>query len=121
MINSFQISLDGPGNSALQDFLQLRENLVLKFAESSSSALSPSTTVLSHADPKTPRSAKSHSIKPEEILKAEADAILDIAEDELKGGFKKSAARNFHAATVFYRVLGTFKVTFIRYQENTSS
>ena len=34
--------------------------------------------------------------------------MLDIAEDELKEGLKKSAARNFHAASVFYKVLGMF-------------
>ena len=87
----------------MKDFLELREQLSVNFGTSWTPSASFEQADNSRPTTKTPKSGLT---KPEDILHAEADAILDIAEDELKEGLKKSAARNFHAATVFYKVLG---------------
>ena len=109
-IDKFHISLDESGNRALQDFLNLRKQLCLCFPTCSASLLSTSgeNCKQSNASRSLTTTSRSHFIRPEEVLNAEADAMLDIAEDELKEGLKKSAARNFHAASVFYKVLGMF-------------
>ena len=108
MIERFQIPLDEAGNQILHDYVELKESLLLNFLTSNPSS-SPSSPLISRStrlQASQPTAIRPHSAKPEDILNAEADAILDIAEDELHEGLKQSAARNFHAASVFYRVLG---------------
>jgi len=44
-------------------------------------------------------------VNPEDVLKAEAFAVMAVAEDQEKEGLKVAAARNFHTATIYFRVL----------------
>ena len=41
----------------------------------------------------------------EQALIAEANATLELGEEQLSASMHKSAARNFHTATVYYKVL----------------
>ena len=44
-------------------------------------------------------------INPEDVLVAEATETLELAEDQLREGMNQAAARNFHTATIYFRVL----------------
>jgi calcium-dependent protein kinase len=45
------------------------------------------------------------SIQPEDALIFEANETLELAESQLAEGMNEAASRNFHTATVYYRVL----------------
>lgn len=52
----------------------------------------------------TPRRA-GDKVSSHEILLAEADSILSLADEQIKLGFKFDCIQNYHAAGIFYRVL----------------
>ena len=48
---------------------------------------------------------KSQKLDTNQLLLVEADAVLAIAEEQLKHGFRMNAMLNFHVASMFYRLL----------------
>jgi len=50
-------------------------------------------------------SGEAVKLPPERVLLIEAKETLELADEQLKEGLNKDAARNFHTATVYFRVL----------------
>jgi calcium-dependent protein kinase len=44
-------------------------------------------------------------MSPESILAAEASSVLELADEQLSEGMRTEAARNYHTATIYFRVL----------------
>mmetsp|Transcript_38492 Transcript_38492/g.39174 ORF Transcript_38492/g.39174 Transcript_38492/m.39174 type:complete len:254 (+) Transcript_38492:226-987(+) len=95
LINQFDLPIDAEARGILTEFLQHRQALARDIVVSADHAeiptISDSTT---HTKP-----------HPEDVLVAEASETLELAEEQFKAGMTKAAARNFHTATIYFRVI----------------
>lgn len=96
LVDKFDLVLDEQGHRFVTDLAAVRDLAI---------TLHPVDGVL---DPRQAPGGVRRSlvkINPEDVLKAEAFAVMAVAEEQENEGLKVAAARNFHTATVYFRVL----------------
>mmetsp|Transcript_19800 Transcript_19800/g.28472 ORF Transcript_19800/g.28472 Transcript_19800/m.28472 type:complete len:659 (-) Transcript_19800:13-1989(-) len=100
LLNTVDFQLDERARDTLNEFSDLRKQLVdtLENPLEKDTAPAPSAPAVS-------TSSKKSKTAPEQLLIAEANETLDLAEQQLEEGMNEAAARNFHTATVYFRVL----------------
>lgn len=99
LLNTIEFQLDEGAKKSLNEFTELRSALVDTMENPDEKLVS-----IAPAAPGEDRGKKDKT-SPEQLLIAEANATLDLAESQLEEGMNEAAARNFHTATVYFRVL----------------
>ena len=107
LIDRFNLQLDEAGHQTVREFGEVRTQLLELFPYHDGADHSLHTPV---GQKKT-----GIRINPEQVLVAEATATMQLGEDELREGMRKEAARNFHTATVYFRVLESLVPTLTRF------
>lgn len=100
LLNTVEFQMDENARKTLNEFTELRTALVETMDNPDEKLISAPITV--GEDNATKKKEKT---SPEQLLIAEANATLDLAESQLEEGMNEAAARNFHTATVYFRVL----------------
>eukprot|EP01041_Mallomonas_annulata_P008099 gene8098-16618_t len=96
LLNILQVNIDDAARDALSNFAHIRDGLALELNIMADQLPSVS---------REPSRLKIQIAHAEDMLIAEADEILQLAEEQLAEGFQEDAANNFHTAAVYYRVL----------------
>ena len=102
IVDKYEFPLDEAARSTLREFEARRAETVETLERFGVKTPPPS---FPRVDEPKPASPKSRRAAPEEVLVAEASATLELAEEQLKSDMKESAAKNFHTATIYFRVL----------------
>jgi hypothetical protein len=101
IVDKYEFPLDEAARVTLREFESRRAETVEALEKHGVRTPPPNFTSVDQ-----PRvSPKSRRASPEEVLMAEANATLELAEEQLKSDMKEAAAKNFHTATIYFRVL----------------
>jgi hypothetical protein len=100
-LNTVEFQIDENARKTLNEFSELRSALLETMDTPDEKLMSSAPSAPSD----DPLRAKKEKTSPEQLLIAEANATLDLAESQLEEGMNEAAARNFHTATVYFRVL----------------
>lgn len=100
LLNTIEFQIDDNARKTLNEFAELRSALI-ETMENPDEKLLTSAPAAPGEDTK----GRKEKSSPEQLLIAEANATLDLAESQLEEGMNEAAARNFHTATVYFRVL----------------
>jgi hypothetical protein len=98
-----EFQVDESAKKTLNEFTELR-NALLETMDIPDEKLAASAPMAPGSGDDQGK-VKKEKTSPEQLLIAEANATLDLAESQLEEGMNEAAARNFHTATVYFRVL----------------
>ena len=101
LTNRFALKVDTEAQDVLNRFIVVRDQLHNQLVGTS---FMPNTVGTS-ASQSAKHSKPAERPSAEQALIAEANATLELGEEQLSASMHKSAARNFHTATVYYKVL----------------
>lgn len=94
LLNLIDVNINDDAELCLNQFREVRQLLAQQ--------LQYDASVLPHPKEASLKVVVNHA---EKILIAEANAIMELANVQFESGLRTEAYRNFHAASVFYRVL----------------
>ena len=100
LLNIFNLDLDAPGQQCVSYYTAIRDSLVMDITQGQTGVDIASLCVLVNAHNRFAQVQRPH-----ELLFAEANETLALAEEQYREGFTQQAALNFHAAGVYYRVM----------------
>lgn len=103
LLNTVEFQVDDNAKKTLNEFTELR-NALLETMDVPDEKLAGSAPMVPGSGDEQSK-VKKEKTSPEQLLIAEANATLDLAESQLEEGMNEAAARNFHTATVYFRVL----------------
>jgi hypothetical protein len=103
LLNTVEFQVDENAKKTLNEFTELR-NALLETMDTPDERLAASAPMAPGSGDEQSK-GKKEKTSPEQLLIAEANATLDLAESQLEEGMNEAAARNFHTATVYFRVL----------------
>ena len=103
LLKEYELPLDDAAKEALAKFRDKRDALADhldgKLLKGHSAGID--LTAVTEAN----KSGAPVKLPPERVLLLEAKEVLELADEQLKEGLTTDAARNFHTATVYFRVL----------------
>lgn len=98
LLSATETQLDNDAKTALNSFTEMRKELINKLEK----PLETDSAITVHD---LERRMSVEKLPPETVLIAEANETLDLADQQLKEGLNEAAARNFHTATIYFRIL----------------
>ena len=103
LLTQYELPLDQAAKDALQLFKARRDELANSVTDLTDKHAGGGVDI--SAITSANKSGAPVKLAPERVLLLEAKETLELADEQLREGLSKDAARNFHTATVYFRVL----------------
>jgi hypothetical protein len=100
LLNIFNLDLDVPAQQCISYYTAIRDSLVNDIVAGQSGVDPSQFRIFVNA-----HNAFAQGARPHELIIAEANETLALAEEQFREGFTVNAALNFHCAGVYYRVM----------------